>query len=288
MSDYGLPITDHRSPITVHRSPGFSLLEIILVLALIGLAAAILIPSVSGSFAVYHIERAGEDLQNRLTHTRLQAMEAGVPYAFSFRPETDQFLTWACEPLNISQGLYGGSTSPTASAVALGDAYDRHHYELNDKADNKEFRFLSFDLSEPLANMGLSASARAGTVGGTSAEGVAGSALLARHKLGLATTSARSVAALRIPGLQLGDVAPPLVFETDGSVDRDAIIRIADRSGNYIEVTIQSLTGAIAASSAKTAADAAAEGVPITTTTGQPTSGIIAPSRSREIRTGGN
>src|SRR5262245_20350741 len=40
---------------------GFSLLELILVLALIGIAAAILVPSLSAAFSFYHLERAAEE-----------------------------------------------------------------------------------------------------------------------------------------------------------------------------------------------------------------------------------
>src|SRR5262249_19235791 len=159
-------------------------------------------------------ERAAEDLQYRIARTRLEAMDTGVAYAFTYRPENDQFMTWACEPLNLTPATLGGQGSASVSATASGDAYNRRYFELNDKPDSREFRFLNSDLTEPLAGMGLSYEARA-SLGPTGSAGVAGSSLLSQRKLALATASTRSIAALQIPALQLGDVAQPIVFEPD-------------------------------------------------------------------------
>jgi hypothetical protein len=247
-------------------------------LALIAIAAALLMPSVNSAFATYHLERAAEDLQFRIAHTRLQAMELGVPYAFTYRTENDEFMTWACEPLNVSDGLYGSGSTAAASAVTSGDAYDRHFYELNDKPDNREFRFLASSLDEALTAMGLDYEARTLMAATTSAESVAASSVLSQQKLGLVAGSMRSIASLQIPGLQLGDVMEPLVFEPDGSADRDAIIRVADRSNRYVEITVHALTGAITNSGALSVQNLVA--------TAERRTGFVAPSRSREVRQG--
>jgi prepilin-type N-terminal cleavage/methylation domain-containing protein len=264
---------------------GFSLLEIILVLVLIGIAAAIVLPSVTVALSDFHMEQAAHDLQSRLAHIRLQAMEQGVPYAFTYRPETDQYLSWACEPLTLGLGYAPAHLRSAAGDAAPADAYDRRHFELNDRADNREFRFLAPDAAEVLGAMGLSAEARYRMGNQVSGELVASSTLLSRHKLGLVTASARSTAALQIPGLERGDVADPIVFEPDGTADRDAIIRVADRTGRYVEVSVQALTGAILASSARLVTDlVGAEPSAIRTTT-QPSRGTVGmPSRSREIQ----
>jgi type II secretory pathway pseudopilin PulG len=274
------PIRDTYSSARLALRGAFTLLEIILVLALIALAAALLVPSVNSAFATYQLERAAEDLQYRIAHTRLQAMELGVPYAFTYRAENDQFMTWACEPLSVT-GLYGtGATSTaSASAVASGDAYDRHYYELNDKPDNREFRFLATSLDEALTAMGLDHEARNLMAATTSSQSIAGSSLISQQKLGLVAASSRSVASLQIPGLQLGDVMEPIVFEPDGSADRDAIIRVADRSNRYVEITVHALTGAITSSGTLTVED-------LVTTAAQPRTGIVVPTRSREVRQG--
>ena len=265
---------------------GFTLLEIILVLAVIGIAAAILVPTVSSAFTIYHLERASEDLQSHLLHTRLQALELGIPYAFTYRPGSDQFMVWACEPLELDTALAtSGSTSvATISARQSGDSYDRHVYELNDRTDNREFRFMSASLDEALLGMGLSHEARAAVVVGTSAQSAASSSLLSQQKLGLITPSLRSVAALQVPGLQLGEVAEPIVFEPDGTADRDAIIRLADRSNRYVEITVHALTGAITASDVLSAEQLGATRA-VHVSVDQPR-GFMGPSRSREVSAG--
>lgn len=266
---------------------GFSLLEIILVMVLIGIAAAIAVPAVNSAFVIYHLERGAEDFQYRISHTRLQAMETGVPYAFTFRPESDQFIVWACEPLNLNAAQSGTGTISTAvaGAVASGDAYDRHYFTLNDKPENQEFRFLTASLDESLASMSLSHEGRIGQVGGTSGDSVAASSILSQRKLGLVAPSIRSMAALQIPGLQLGDVVEPVVFEPDGTADRDVIIRIADRTNRYVELTIHSLTGAITVSNVLSPDDFPTSGQSATTVVQQRTN-FVTPSRSREIRQG--
>jgi prepilin-type N-terminal cleavage/methylation domain-containing protein len=259
---------------------GFSLIEIILVMALLGIAAAILVPSVGSAFTVYHLERASEDLQARLIRTRLQAMEWGVPYAFTYRPNNDQFMTWACEPLVTNSSVVSGTTTSSQ----LVDAYDRRVFELNDKEDNREFRFLSTALDEALGSMGMGHEGRSVVDQVGSGASVGSSVVLSRRKLGLVAPSIRSTAALQIPSLQVGDVVEPIVFEPDGTVDRDAIIRIADSSNRYVEITIHALTGAVSSSEVLSGDQLAAAGsvtVPART-------GFVTPSRSRERRTGGS
>ncbi len=182
-------------------------------------------------------------------------------------------------PRNTRGGGPGSPPSAAASAVASGDAYDRHFYELNDNSDNREFRFLSSSLDEALTAMGLDYEARSLMAATTSGTSAAGSSLLSQQKLGLVAASSRSIASLQIPGLQLGDVLEPIVFEPDGTADRDAIIRVADRSNRYVEITVHALTGAITSSGALSVGN-------LVTTAAQPRTGVVTPTRSREVRQG--
>ncbi len=260
---------------------GFTLLELILVLALILVIAAIVWPSIGSAFSGYYIERAAEDLQTRLMRTRLDAIDQAVPYAFSFRPESDQFFTWTCEPLVMDPTLTA-STAVSPTARESGDAYDRRYFQLNQRDSDAGFRFLSAAAADAIPSMGVNPDADP-TSGGISAQSVAASTALAQTKLGLVNGSPRSIAALTVPGMQLGDAADPIIFEPDGSADKDAVIRIADRSGRYVEIRVQGVTGAIRTSPARMVAELSSgiQGSAPET----PRTGLAAPGRSREIRT---
>jgi hypothetical protein len=100
----------------------------------------------------------------------------------------------------------------------------------------------------------------------------------------MVSPSLRSIAALQIPGLQLGDVAEPIVFEPDGTADRDAIIRLADRSNRYIEITLHGITGAVTVSEVIFSEELAATSSG--TASEQQPRGWTSPSRSREVKSG--
>ena len=278
------PRTTRHSPLTPPR--GFSLLEIILVMALLLIIAMLLWPSVGAAFAHYHIERAAEDLQVRLAHIRLAAMEQGVPYAFTYRPDGDQFWSWACEPLDLTGGQVPTAVASGSSRAssATTDAYDRRYFTLNDRQDNREFRFLTASSAEALAGMGLGADVRASLAGSVSSESVAASAMLSQGKLGLVTPSARSTAALQIPNLQLQGAADPVVFEPDGTADKDVIIRVADRDNRYVEITVRGTTGAITTSSSRMISELTGANASSSETTQQPRTGFVIPTRSRETQ----
>ena len=256
-------------------------------LALIGIAASMLLPSVGSVLAGYHLESAGDDMQVRLARVRLAALEQSVPYAFAYQPEADRFMTWACEPLMPVTQLAGLTSGTIGQPPAPGgDLYDRRQFELNDRSENREFRFLAVGMDESLVGMGLSSQARAVLAPTVSAESIAASRMLSQRKLALATISTRSLAAMQISGLELGGMSAPIVFEPDGTADRDAIIRIADRRGRYIEIMVHGLSGAITRARARSISELpGAAPLAVSDDTGP---GLTLPSRSREITSGGS
>src|SRR5207247_8373288 len=110
--------------------------------------------------------------------------------AFAFRPGSDQFWTWACEPLALDAGL-SGVVSGSATARESGDAYDRRYFRLNPNESDPEFRFLGAAAAEAISSMGLDLEARAGAPTGVSGESVAASSSLSQAKLGLLNGSPR-------------------------------------------------------------------------------------------------
>jgi hypothetical protein len=242
---------------------------------------------VGAVFANYHVESAAESLQVRIARTRLHAMEQGVPYALTYQPEHDQFWTWACEPLEATGAGGGVGTSSALSSSGAGlattDAYDRRYFSLNHKADSAEFRFLGTSAGEVVQSMGMGSDVRSQSSAATSAEGVAASPMLSPTKRGLVSQSTRSLAALQVPGLQLAGTADPIVFEPDGTADKDSIIRIASRENRYVEITVHAMTGAITTSPARLVAELPGAVVVRSGGSASPLPGGM-PSRPREIR----
>jgi len=267
---------------------GYTLLELLLVLALIAIIVSLFAPSLESVLATYHIERAGDDFRARLLRTRLRALENGVPYAIAYQPGKDRFVVWAIEPVVAQVDLTGTGTGLTLSsgAAAAGqDVYDRHYYSLNSDESNKEFRFMSVDPLEELELVTPQDVSLSGTTANATGEELSNSRLLAATRAGLVNTSERSFAALQVPGLQLEGMATPVVFEPDGTADRDAVFRIADRRGQYVEVRLYALTGAVTVSKAKKRSELAGKrSAPAAAGEEEQKPGMLRPSHSREIQ----
>ncbi len=267
---------------------GYTLLELLLVLALVGILVSLFAPSLQSVLATYHIERAGDAFRARLLKPRLRAIENGVPYAIAYQPGEDRFAVWAIEPVVAQVDLTGTGTGLTlwSGAAAAGlDAYDRHYYSLNTSDSNKEFQFMSMDPLEELALVTPQDVSLTGTTAKATGEELSNSRYLAATRATLLGGSERSFAALQVPGLQPEDMATPVVFEPDGTADRDALFRIADRRGQYVEVRLHALTGAVTVSKAKKRSElAGSRAAPVGRRAEEQEPGMLRPSRSREIR----
>jgi type II secretory pathway pseudopilin PulG len=231
------------------RPGAFSLLEIILVLAVIAIAAAIVLPVVNALFSSYEIERSAERLQGKIAQTRLRAIAARVPYAFVYLPETRHYAVCAIEPLTPQTGVINSSAAPAtpANSFTVLNPYDRVQFQLAE-----ELRFLAPDVNvaSGLANAGSENS----SVATASAAALESSGVLTAERATLAVPSARTVAALQISGLNAPGVSQALIFLPDGSTD-DATVRIAHANGRYVELTVRGLTGSVQASRSMTIAE---------------------------------
>jgi len=73
------------------RRAGYTLVEVIAVVALIGLIAAITLPSIAGMFSDARIDAAGDMIRARMADARSMAMEHNKSYRFGFIPGTGKF-----------------------------------------------------------------------------------------------------------------------------------------------------------------------------------------------------
>ena len=91
---------------------GFTLMEVVLVLALLVVLAAIVWPALDKPFATERLKRAADQVRAEWTRTRIDAMTSGVPHVFRYQPETGSFQVES----------WGGLEAETeaASAAAFG------------------------------------------------------------------------------------------------------------------------------------------------------------------------
>src|SRR5436305_1968804 len=73
------------------RRRGFTLLELILVMAVIVALAAITYPSFEPMYRQFRMSAAADQLKAGLLHARAQAVEEGRPYAFAMLPGKGNF-----------------------------------------------------------------------------------------------------------------------------------------------------------------------------------------------------
>jgi len=73
------------------RRTGFTLMEILLVLALLVAIAAISLPALNGPMENHRLRMAGDMVRVEWSHARNKAMESGRTYVFKYQPELGNF-----------------------------------------------------------------------------------------------------------------------------------------------------------------------------------------------------
>lgn len=76
-----------RSPDQRHRSRGVSLLEMLLVVALLAAVSVLAATALSGGFRGIQLRSAAKDVASQLRYTRTQAIATGQPQRFTLNPE---------------------------------------------------------------------------------------------------------------------------------------------------------------------------------------------------------
>lgn len=96
----------------------FTLLEILLVLALLAMLLAIVWPSLNRSLETHRLRRAAEAVQTQLARTRTKAMISGEILSFRFQPQTGNFRVEQRSDWNAVLAAGGTMSSPGASSPA--------------------------------------------------------------------------------------------------------------------------------------------------------------------------
>ncbi|MBO0700466.1 MAG: GspH/FimT family pseudopilin [Zavarzinella sp.] len=95
------------------RRAGITLVEILLVMAIILALGAIAYPTLSAMYGDVRIKAAADEVRAAWTEARAQAIEEGRPYRFSIEPETGKFRV-APDAGEFWDGSGGGPSDDSA------------------------------------------------------------------------------------------------------------------------------------------------------------------------------
>jgi prepilin-type N-terminal cleavage/methylation domain-containing protein len=202
----------HHSPLATRHSFGYTLLELLLVVAIVVIVASAVAPSVVSRMAEYRLKQAAETARFALSATRIHSIDTCSTYQFRFEPGGRRYLAVATDGDVASMtgqnaGRFGGGTG--RSAV--------------------EFGHLPEDLAFQIVLPSVPGSSPATAVTAGSTDG-AWSAGVARTQNAADFTSAAW--------------SPPIVFRPDGTAT-DAALKIVDRRGDGFQLTVRELTGEV-------------------------------------------
>ncbi len=110
------------------RRRGFTLLDIILVLVLVGILAALAVPAMNAAFAVYEVKQAANRLRTRILEARRRAVEHGVPYAFVYVPGGTRHGFAACQ--SLLDAMSTGTGQSTQATPYRANPYDVHLFDF--------------------------------------------------------------------------------------------------------------------------------------------------------------
>ena len=98
---------------------GMTLVEILVVLALLVVIGGLVVPVFTGSIASVRLRRAGDQVVTGWSRARAEAIESGQPYQFRFTPDSGKFVIEPWTGLLGEEGAASkSSTSSSASAAS--------------------------------------------------------------------------------------------------------------------------------------------------------------------------
>ena len=203
---------------------GMTLVEILVVLALLVVIGGLVVPVFTGSIASVRLRRAGDQVVTGWSHARAEAIESGQPYQFRFTPESGTFVI---EPWT---GLLGdeGSTSRNSTSPSASPA--------NTSTSSTTTTSSSSSTATTANSESSDGAAAAATNGALPEEIVFQSGELAVEDY---ESGERSVGSLQDAG---ESESIPILFFPDGTAS-EASVLLTNGKKQFVRVTLRGLTG---------------------------------------------
>lgn len=98
----------------IRSEPGFTLAELAITLAIIGVVTAISVPTIQSALSAYTLNNAVTSVTGAIQTTRYHAVEAGYPYALVLDRSTSNFQVQS-DPTDSGTFANAGSSIPFSS-----------------------------------------------------------------------------------------------------------------------------------------------------------------------------
>ncbi|BBO32391.1 prepilin-type N-terminal cleavage/methylation domain-containing protein [Lacipirellula parvula] len=199
------------------RRRGMTLVEILLVLALVVLIGSMVAPVFNGVFSTIRLRRGGDQVIAQWSAARMRAIETGEVQQFRFTPETGKLVV---EPWTGVLGADADSRRSTGAA-----------------STSSASTAAGGTTSTTTAASSTAATGTAKTTNVTLPEEVvfhAGELAVEDYE-----TGERSVASLQEPG---EDQSTPILFFPDGTTS-DASVLLTNGKQQFVRLTLRGLTG---------------------------------------------
>ena len=189
---------------------GMTLVELLVVLALLVIIGSIVVPVFTGSFASVRLRRAGDQVLTRWSQTRARAIESGDVFQFTYTPESGayQVSKW----MAVEETANGGAR-PRSTATA--------------------------STSGTSASAELSSTADDSTAGQSNS--LPGSIVFQSGQIAVddVLSGERQVASMQSAG---DEVSTPILFFPDGTTSQASVVIANDRN-QFLRLTLRGLTG---------------------------------------------
>lgn len=189
---------------------GMTLVELLVVLALLVVVGSIVVPVFTGTFSSLRLRRAGDQVLTRWSQARARAIETGEVQEFRYTPESGSYRVSTWTNLVEDGGRGGGSTASAELSSASTTSTADSTAAVDDSARGQSFSLPSKIIFQ------------SGQVAVDDA--------LSRE---------RQVASMQSVGDEL---SAPILFFPDGTTSQASIV-LANDLNQFVRLTLRGLTG---------------------------------------------